>query len=83
MYGEVLQRSAEKYVKKGTQLYIEGRIKTRSYNDKDGNTRYITEIVGDTMQMLGKRKTMTHRKFFRNRCLSSGIRALLQPQRTG
>ena len=46
---------AEKYVKKGTQLYIEGRIKTRSYTDKEGNTRYITEITGDNMQMLGKR----------------------------
>ncbi len=50
-----LAEICEKYVKKGSQLYIEGRIKTRSYNDKDGNTRYITEIVGDTMQMLGKR----------------------------
>lgn len=50
-----LAEVAEKYVKKGSQLYIEGRIKTRSYTDKDGNTRYITEIVGDNMQMLGKR----------------------------
>ncbi|WP_346857255.1 single-stranded DNA-binding protein [uncultured Draconibacterium sp.] len=44
---------AEKYVTKGRQLYIEGRIRTRSYDDKDGNKRYITEIYGDTMQMLG------------------------------
>jgi single-strand DNA-binding protein len=44
---------AEKYVTKGRQLYIEGRIKTRSYDDKDGNKRYITEIVADVMQMLG------------------------------
>ncbi len=50
-----LAEICEKYVKKGSQLYIEGRIKSRSYNDKDGNTRYITEIVGDNMQMLGKR----------------------------
>ncbi len=50
-----LAEVAEKYVKKGSQLYIEGRIKTRSYTDKDGNTRYTTEIVGDNMQMLGKR----------------------------
>lgn len=46
---------AEKYVKKGRQLYIEGRIRTRSYDDKDGNKRYTTEIYGDVMQMLGKR----------------------------
>lgn len=51
-----LAQVAEKYVKKGTQLYIEGRIKTRSYEDSDGNRKYITEIVGDQMQMLGKRQ---------------------------
>ncbi len=50
-----LAEVAEKYVKKGTQLYVEGRIKTRTYNDKDGNTKYFTEIVGDVMQMLGKK----------------------------
>jgi single-strand DNA-binding protein len=50
-----LAEVAEKYVKKGSQIFIEGRIKTRSYTDKDGNTRYITEIVGDNMQLLGKR----------------------------
>jgi single-strand DNA-binding protein len=44
---------AEKYVKKGRQLYIEGRIRSRSYDDKDGIKRYITEIYGDVMQMLG------------------------------
>ncbi len=46
---------AEQYVKKGRQLYIEGRIKTRSYDDKDGNKKYITEIYADVMQMLGSR----------------------------
>jgi single-strand DNA-binding protein len=50
-----LAQVAEKYVKKGTQLYIEGRIKTRSYDDSDGNKKYITEIVGDQMQLLGRR----------------------------
>lgn len=50
-----LAQVAEKYVKKGTQIYIEGRIKTRSYDDPDGNKKYITEIVGDQMQLLGRR----------------------------
>lgn len=50
-----LAQIAEKYVKKGTQIYIEGRIKTRSYDDSDGNKKYITEIVGDQMQLLGRR----------------------------
>jgi len=50
-----LAEVAEKYVKKGSQLYIDGKIRTRAWDDKDGNKRYTTEIVGDTMQMLGKR----------------------------
>lgn len=50
-----LAEVAEKYVRKGKQLYIEGRIRSRSYDDKDGNKRYITEIYGDTMQMLGSK----------------------------
>ncbi len=47
---------AEKYVRKGKQLYIEGRIRTRSYEDKDGQKKYITEIYGDVMKMLGSRE---------------------------
>ncbi len=50
-----LAELAEKYVRKGTQLFIEGRIRSRSYNDKDGNTRYITEILADNMQLLGRK----------------------------
>ena len=50
-----LAKIAEKYVKKGTMLYIEGKITTRSYDDKDGNKRYITEIVADNFRMLGSR----------------------------
>jgi single-strand DNA-binding protein len=41
------------YLAKGKQVYIEGRIQTRSWEDKDGNKRYTTEIVAQTMQMLG------------------------------
>jgi len=50
-----LAEIAEKYVKKGSQLYIEGRIRTRSYTDQEGNTKYTTEIIADSMQMLGKK----------------------------
>ncbi len=45
----------EKYVKKGTQLYIEGRIRTRSWTDQSGNKRYTTEINADNIQLLGRR----------------------------
>lgn len=55
----------EKYVRKGTQLYVEGRIRTRSWTDRDNNTRYTTEIVADTIQLLGRR--------------SDGVPAPLQP----
>ena len=50
-----LAQVAEKYVKKGTQLYIEGRIKTRTYDDQEGNKKYITEIQGDQMQLLSRK----------------------------
>lgn len=43
-----------KYLHKGKQVYIEGKITTRSYDDRDGNKRWITEIVADQMQMLGR-----------------------------
>ena len=46
----------EKYVRKGTQVYIEGRIRTRSWDDQTGNKRYTTEIMADTLQLLGKRQ---------------------------
>ena len=43
----------EKWVKKGSQLYIEGKIKTNSYNDKDGNKKYVTNIVAESFQFIG------------------------------
>ncbi|MBL4709522.1 MAG: single-stranded DNA-binding protein [Flavobacteriales bacterium] len=48
-----LAQIAEKYLRKGSQVYVEGKLKTRSWQDKDGNTRYTTEVVGDQMTMLG------------------------------
>jgi single-strand DNA-binding protein len=47
---------AEKYLKKGAQIYIEGKIRTRSWEDKDNNKRYVTEIIGDNMTMLRTKK---------------------------
>ena len=45
----------EKFVKKGTQVYIEGRIRTRSWDDQTGNKRYTTEIIAENLQLLGKK----------------------------
>lgn len=52
-----LAQVAEKYIKKGSQLYIEGKIRSRSYDDKDGNKRFITEIVADNLTLLGRPKS--------------------------
>lgn len=43
----------ERYLRKGSQIYVEGKIRSRSYDDKEGNKKYITEIIGDQMTMLG------------------------------
>ncbi|PLX00029.1 MAG: single-stranded DNA-binding protein [Marinilabiliales bacterium] len=51
-----LAEIAEKYVKKGTLLFVEGKIRTRSWEDKEGTKRYTTEIVADNMQLLGRRQ---------------------------
>lgn len=47
---------AEKYLKKGSQVYLEGKLTTRKWQDKEGNDRYTTEIVARTMKMLGSRE---------------------------
>ena len=46
---------AEKWLKKGSSVYIEGKIRNRKWEDKEGNTRYNTEILADNMTMLGKK----------------------------
>ena len=50
-----LAEVAEKYLKKGSQIFVEGKIKTRSYDDKDGNKRYITEVVVESFKMLDRK----------------------------
>ena len=50
-----LAEIAGEYLKKGSPVYIEGRLRTRKWQDKDGQERYTTEIVADQMQMLGSR----------------------------
>lgn len=52
-----LAETAEKYVHKGDKLYVEGKIRTRSYDDQTGAKRYVTEIFVDSMEMLSARNT--------------------------
>lgn len=50
-----LAKVAEQFIKKGAQIYIEGRIRTRSYDDQNGVKRYVVEIYADKLELLGKR----------------------------
>ena len=50
-----LAELAQKYLHKGSLIYVEGRLKTRSWEDKEGNNKFATEIVGDNLIMLDKR----------------------------
>lgn len=52
-----LAETAEKYVHKGDKLYIEGKIRSRSYDDQNGVKRYVVEIFGDNMEMLTPRSS--------------------------
>ena len=54
LYGKAAE-TASKYMKKGQLTYVEGRIRTRSWEDKDGMTRYTTEVLGDRFTMLGRK----------------------------
>jgi single-strand DNA-binding protein len=54
MYDKLGEIAAE-YLRKGSQVYIEGKIRTRKWQDKEGKDRYTTEIIADQMQMLGGR----------------------------
>jgi single-strand DNA-binding protein len=53
-----LAEVAGEYLKKGSPVYVEGRLRTRTWQDKEGKDRYTTEIVAETMQMLGSRSGM-------------------------
>ena len=54
MFGRLAEIAAE-YLRKGSQVYIEGKLRTRKWQDRDGNDRWTTEIIADEMQMLGGR----------------------------
>ena len=54
MFGRLAEIAAE-YLRKGSQVYIEGKLRTRKWQDKDGKDRWTTEIIADEMQMLGGR----------------------------
>src|SRR5438477_6425508 len=56
-FGKLAEIAGE-YLKKGSQVYVEGRLQTRKWQDKEGQDKYTTEIVANAMQMLGSRQGM-------------------------
>ncbi|WHZ10103.1 MAG: Single-stranded DNA-binding protein [Burkholderiaceae bacterium] len=56
VFGGRLAEIVEQYLRKGSQVYVEGSLRTRKWTDKDGIEKYTTEIRADTMQMLGSRQ---------------------------
>lgn len=50
-----LAEIAQQYLRKGSQVYVEGRLQTRSWDDQNGQKKYMTEVVADNFQMLGRR----------------------------
>ena len=71
-----LAEIAGEYLKKGRPVYVEGKLRTRKWTDKDGNERYTTEIVADVMQMLGSREGAGGGADFDEEILAIGRRAL-------
>jgi single-strand DNA-binding protein len=63
-FGKIAEIAAE-YLRKGSQVYIEGKIQTRKWQDEGGNDRYTTEIIAGTMQMLGSKPDSDNRQVSR------------------
>ena len=75
-----LAETAEKYVHKGDKLYVEGKIRTRSYDDQTGAKRYVTEIFVDSMEMLSPRGTAAPAAASQQPGMSQGAPAQPLPQ---
>jgi single-strand DNA-binding protein len=81
-----LAEVAEKYVRKGARVYIEGKIKSRTYEDKMGNRRYITEIYAEDMQILtrpqiqdGQQSTQNQQQYATNQYSTPAAQTFTQP----
>ncbi|HEY1038083.1 MAG TPA: single-stranded DNA-binding protein [Bacteroidia bacterium] len=59
-----LAENAEKLLKKGSHIYLEGKLQTRDWTDKDGHKHYITEIVGESFQLLDKKESSNEQPRF-------------------
>lgn len=81
-YGRLAEIAGE-YVRKGKPIYVEGPLRTRKWQDRDGNDRYSTEVVGNELQLLGERSRSTQEDgagetFARNEKRGNGAHAAQQ-----
>jgi single-strand DNA-binding protein len=67
-----LAEIAAEYLRKGSQIYVEGKLRTRKWQDQNGNDRYTTEIVANEMQMLGTRGPVAPRSSQQQRQVANG-----------
>ena len=67
-----LAEIAEKYLRKGNSVFIEGKIRTRSWDDKDGNKKYTTEIVADNLTLVGGKRDDQNQSGYTSTPASSG-----------
>ena len=74
-----LAEIAEKILRKGTQIYVEGKLQTRSWEDKDGNKRYITEVVADNFTVIANRNRQDEQPSHENDPLSSILNNETEP----
>ena len=74
-----LAEIAEKILRKGTQIYVEGKLQTRSWEDKEGNKRYITEVVAENFTVLGNRNHRDEREERENSDYSAILNNATEP----
>ncbi|MBQ0096785.1 MAG: single-stranded DNA-binding protein [Bacteroidales bacterium] len=77
-----LADTVERFVKKGSQIYVEGRLQTREWTDNTGAKRYSTEISADNIQLLGKRESNPGQQAVSTPAGPGGYQAPYQPQTT-
>ena len=69
-FGRLAEIAAE-YLRKGSQIYVEGKLRTRKWQDRDGNDRWTTEVIADELQMLGGRAQQSSKQVSANGIESS------------
>lgn len=74
-----LAKVVEQFVKKGSQVYIEGEIRSRNYDDANGIKRYITEIYADNLELLGRRKDNENESYDRNLPIDTSVENAQSP----